>query len=147
MEALGGGLGGLWNSNHPFRKRPKKPDSKSKSKSSDSAAATGRAGYQFPLKQAVTAGSLAFAGDTIAQLRERWTKREPLNFESNALTKVSGNSKLLLFLFFFSILLCCVWLLRKWGEKEVWSLKLWELCVCCPLFGCQWKCLSESRNN
>ena len=113
MEALGGGFGGLWNSNHLFRKRPKKPESKSKSKSSDSAAATGRAGYRFPLKQAVTAGSLALAGDTIAQLRERWTKREPLNFESNALTKVSGNSKLLLFLCFPFFLLCCVWLLRK----------------------------------
>ncbi|XP_075668280.1 protein sym-1 isoform X1 [Castanea sativa] len=87
MEALGGGLGGLWNSTHLFRKRPKKPESKSKSKSSDSAAATGRAGYRFPLKQAVTAGSLALAGDTIAQLRERWTKREPLNTDSIALTK------------------------------------------------------------
>ena len=112
MEALGGGLGGLWNSNHPFRKRPKIPDPKSKS--FDSAFATDRAGYQFPLKQAVTVGSLALAGDTIAQLREWWTKREPLNYDSNALIEVSGNSKLLLFLCFpFFFLLCCVWLLRK----------------------------------
>ncbi|KAL0008128.1 hypothetical protein SO802_009630 [Lithocarpus litseifolius] len=87
MEALGGGLGELWNSNHPFRKRPKKPNSKSKS--SNSAAATGRAGYQFPLKQAVMAGWLAVADNTIAQLREHWTKQKPLNSDSNALTKVS----------------------------------------------------------
>ena len=105
MEALGGGLGGLWNSNHPFRKRPKILDSKSKS--FDSAVATSRAGYRFPLKQAVTAGWLALIGNTITQLREQWTKGKPLNYDSNALTKVSGNSKLLLFLcfpFFFVML-------------------------------------------
>ena len=92
--------------NHPFRKRPKKPDSKSKS--TNSAAAIGRAGYWFPLKQAITAISLALAGDTIAQLRERWTKREPLNSDSNALTEVSGNSKLLLFLCFPPLFFCFV---------------------------------------
>ena len=58
----------------------------------------------------------ALAGDNIAQLRERWTKREPLNSDSNALAKVSGNSKLLLFLcfpfLFLFFLLCCVWF---WG--------------------------------
>lgn len=83
MEALGGGLGGFWNPNLPFRKRPKKRGSKS----SDSAETTSRPGYRFPLKQAATAGSLALTGDTIAQLRDRWTKRKPLDSDSNAFTK------------------------------------------------------------
>ncbi|KDO63432.1 hypothetical protein CISIN_1g044417mg, partial [Citrus sinensis] len=33
-------------------------------------------GYRFPLKQAATAGSLAFTGDTIAQLIQRWRKQK-----------------------------------------------------------------------
>ncbi|KAF5458489.1 hypothetical protein F2P56_022513 [Juglans regia] len=81
MDALGGGLGGLWGLNSPFRKRAD-TGSKSNSKSSDSVEATGRAGYRFPLKQAVTAGSLALAGDTIAQLSERWRKGKALNQNS-----------------------------------------------------------------
>uniref|UniRef100_A0A2N9I729 Reticulon domain-containing protein n=1 Tax=Fagus sylvatica TaxID=28930 RepID=A0A2N9I729_FAGSY len=91
LVVVEGGLGGFWNPNLPFRKRPKKTGSKS----SDSAETTSRPGYRFPLKQAATAGSLALTGDTIAQLRDRWTKRKPLDSDSNAFTK------------------------KMWGEKEV----------------------------
>ncbi len=133
MEALGGGLGGFWNPNLPFRKRPKKTGSKS----SDSAETTSRPGYRFPLKQAATAGSLALTGDTIAQLRDRWTKRKPLDSDSNAFTKV-GENKTVHFFFFLCVfvLLCCGWLLRKCGGKKkckVWNFR--ELCFCFPLFG------------
>ncbi|KAB1210210.1 PXMP2/4 family protein 4 [Morella rubra] len=88
MEALGGGLGGLWNLNFPFRKRPK---SGSKSKSSDSAETIGRGGFHFPLKQAATAGSLALAGDTIAQLRARMRKGKAL--EQHSLSDSHGFTK------------------------------------------------------
>ena len=52
--------------------------------------------------------------------------------------------------FFFVFPFFCYAVFGCWeneGKKkcEVWN--FWELCVCCPLFGCQWKCLSESRNN
>ncbi|XP_062153751.1 uncharacterized protein LOC133861938 [Alnus glutinosa] len=89
MDAFGGGLGGLWSLNYPFRRRAK---GGSKSKSSDSVEATGRAGFQFPLKQAVVAGSLALAGDTIAQLRERWRKTKALN-QKQSLSDPHGFSK------------------------------------------------------
>ncbi|KDP35048.1 hypothetical protein JCGZ_11209 [Jatropha curcas] len=70
MEALGGGNGGFfWGWNREIRKR--KPYScKSNASKSYDGVAGGR--HQFPLKQAVTAGSLALAGDTIAQVRDRW---------------------------------------------------------------------------
>lgn len=108
MEALGGGLGGLWGLNSPFRKRAD-TGSKSNSKSSDSVEATGRAGHGFPLKQAATAGSLALAGDTIAQLGERWRKGKVLNqnsvSDSHGFTKVRGA----LWFFLFSSLLSFCW--------------------------------------
>ncbi|XP_059663275.1 uncharacterized protein LOC132308974 [Cornus florida] len=73
MDALGGGGGdGFWGM-RPFRSEQGKGRRRSKP-SDDSAEPTGGAGYRFPLKQAVTAGSLALTGDTIAQLRERWVK-------------------------------------------------------------------------
>ncbi|XP_059449071.1 protein SYM1-like [Corylus avellana] len=89
MDALGGGLGGLWNLNYPFRRRAKDG---SKSKSSDSVEATSGAGLRFPLKQALIAGSLALSGDTIAQLSERWRKAKALNHEQS-LSDPDGFSK------------------------------------------------------
>ncbi|KAK8653426.1 hypothetical protein V6N13_127428 [Hibiscus sabdariffa] len=75
MEALGGN-GAFCGWKLPDIRRPKKP-SPSKSKSSDSSVEpTGGGGHRFPLKQAVTAASLAITGDTIAQLNDRWRKRK-----------------------------------------------------------------------
>ncbi|KAA8524966.1 hypothetical protein F0562_011396 [Nyssa sinensis] len=79
MDALGrgGGHGGFWGM-RPFHSQRRSRGSKP----SDSVDATGGAGYRFPLKQAVTAGSLALTGDTIAQLRGRWTKKKSLERQS-----------------------------------------------------------------
>lgn len=93
MEALGGGNGGIWRWNFTQRNKNKKQfDSRSKrsnSKRSDSVDATGRTGYRFPFKQAVTAASLALTGDTIAQVTDRWRKRNALeNSDSSRLSKV-----------------------------------------------------------
>ncbi|GMG98515.1 hypothetical protein Nepgr_000355 [Nepenthes gracilis] len=78
MDALGcGGHGFLWwHRRFPSHLRGGGERDKSCNASSESAqAAPGGAGYRFPLKQAVTAGSLALAGDTIAQLEERLRNR------------------------------------------------------------------------
>lgn len=79
MDALGGGgyCGSLWWRRRPFdhrrRKRGERNQRQNSSSESAQAANDGvAAGHGFPLKQAVTAGSLALAGDTIAQLRQRW---------------------------------------------------------------------------
>ncbi|XWS33032.1 hypothetical protein CRYUN_Cryun22dG0043100 [Craigia yunnanensis] len=75
MEALGGNSP-FWGWKLPEIRSTKRPFS-SKSKSSDSTAeATVGGGYRFPLKQAVKAASLALAGDTIAQLSDRWRKQK-----------------------------------------------------------------------
>lgn len=75
MDAFAGGRGGLWW--NPSRKTPASNSQRRTSKPSDSAeGARGTAGFRFPFKQAVTAGSLALTGDTIAQLRERWGSRK-----------------------------------------------------------------------
>ncbi|XVE83565.1 hypothetical protein DITRI_Ditri16bG0097300 [Diplodiscus trichospermus] len=75
MEALGGN-GAFWGWKFPEVKSTKRPFS-SKSKSSDSTAeATGRGGSRFPLKQAMTASSLALMGDTIAQVNGRWREQK-----------------------------------------------------------------------
>ncbi|KAK5775721.1 uncharacterized protein LOC108478237 [Gossypium arboreum] len=75
MEALGGN-GAFWGWKLPEIRNTKRP-LPSKSKSSDSSAeSTGSRGYRFPLKQAVTASSLALTGDTIAQLSSHWRKRK-----------------------------------------------------------------------
>ncbi|XP_031383701.1 protein Mpv17 isoform X1 [Punica granatum] len=82
MDALSGGAagnGGLWGWKRPPLNGKSSDSSKRSSKPSDSAEAAGRTGYQFPLKQALTAGSLALAGDTIAQVRERWRRRKQLH--------------------------------------------------------------------
>lgn len=76
MEALGGGSHHIWlwlnsagfNSQRrrrSERQRRQRASSDSSSKSATNAAAS----HRFPLKQALTAGSLALAGDTIAQFR------------------------------------------------------------------------------
>ncbi|KAJ0051590.1 hypothetical protein Pint_02452 [Pistacia integerrima] len=90
MEALGGGSGGILGWNFLRRKAKPRNSGSRNSKSSDSVEATGRAGYRFPLKQAVTAGSLALTGDTIAQLIDRWRKdkalkQHPLHSDKNDL--------------------------------------------------------------
>jgi len=76
MSALG--VGGLWWRGNPFdyrrRKRGERNQRQNGSSESARAANSGAtAAHGFPLKQAVTAGSLALAGDTIAQFRQRWT--------------------------------------------------------------------------
>ncbi|KAJ4729625.1 Peroxisomal membrane protein MPV17 [Melia azedarach] len=89
MEALGGGGFLHWN----FSQQRAKPfkSQRRKSKSSDSAEATGGAGYSFPLKQAATAGSLALTGDTIAQLIQRWRKHKAS--EQRSLTRSEDSDK------------------------------------------------------
>ncbi|KAK7263687.1 hypothetical protein RJT34_31281 [Clitoria ternatea] len=69
MDVIGGGYWGLWRWNPLPQSRRRRPF---RSKSG-SAGPTG-GGYRFPLKQAVTAASLALTGDTIAQLTNRWKK-------------------------------------------------------------------------
>lgn len=105
MHALGGGgHGGFWG----WDSIPKKPEQQRKrfdSKSSSSVEATGGPGFRFPLKQAVTAGSLALTGDTIAQLRERWRKAKTL--DSNPTSQVSLTSLVFVVLGFFD------WFLRQ----------------------------------
>lgn len=54
------------------------------SKPSDSAEQNGGAGFRFPIKPAVTAGSLALTGDTIAQLRERWVTNKSLQKQQHS---------------------------------------------------------------
>uniref|UniRef100_A0A2K1ZKL0 Uncharacterized protein n=1 Tax=Populus trichocarpa TaxID=3694 RepID=A0A2K1ZKL0_POPTR len=72
MEAGSGGNRGLWGWKWEHKRR--KQQSKA-SRSSESA--SGGGGYRFPLKQAVTAGSLALTGDTVAQVTDRWRKKKP----------------------------------------------------------------------
>ncbi|KAL2937462.1 PXMP2/4 family protein 4 [Bienertia sinuspersici] len=73
-------LGGSWWSSHPFKhiqqrgiRRRKNHRNTNQNASSSSSSAQSNVGFRFPLKQAVTAGSLALTGDTIAQLRNRRT--------------------------------------------------------------------------
>lgn len=80
MDAIGSGCWGLWQWNPlpESRRRQIRPKS-------GAAGATGGGGYQFPVKQAVTAASLALTGDTIAQLTNRWRKAEE---DSQVSTKI-----------------------------------------------------------
>ncbi|KAI3437547.1 uncharacterized protein J3R85_005330 [Psidium guajava] len=78
MGALGGGCGHGWllGWNGPSRNEGSSgPRRRSSSMPSDSVESTGRAARRFPLKQAATAGSLALAGDTIAQVMERLRRK------------------------------------------------------------------------
>mgnify|MGYP004717351083 CR=1 FL=1 len=83
MGSLGGG--GNWGPfgmgqlnfhdfNNNRRRSPRKRSIRESKSSSNSADITGRTGYQFPVKQAFMAASLALTGDTIAQLSQRWVK-------------------------------------------------------------------------
>ncbi|KAG5020877.1 hypothetical protein JHK87_016732 [Glycine soja] len=63
------GCWGLWKWNPLPQSRRRRIRS-----NSGSADAAGGGGYRFPVKQAVTAASLALTGDTIAQLSHRWRK-------------------------------------------------------------------------
>ncbi|KAF7822960.1 Protein Mpv17 [Senna tora] len=78
MDAIGGGHYGIWNWNplprHKSRRARRQRRFDSKSESSGSAESAGGSDLRFPFKQAVTAGSLALTGDTIAQLTARWRK-------------------------------------------------------------------------
>ncbi|KAL6986812.1 hypothetical protein U1Q18_043211 [Sarracenia purpurea var. burkii] len=76
MDALSGGTGGFWGLLPFHSQQSRRSKRKGSSKPVDSTDCTGGTGFRFPLKQAVTAGSLALTGDTIAQLRERWVKTE-----------------------------------------------------------------------
>ncbi|KMT01974.1 hypothetical protein BVRB_9g208970 [Beta vulgaris subsp. vulgaris] len=73
-------LGNSWWSSHPFnhfRRRARKQRgerNKNQKASSSESSAQANPSFRYPLKQAVTAGSLALTGDTIAQLRHRWTQ-------------------------------------------------------------------------
>lgn len=69
---LGMDASGFWNWNPLFGKS--KPSRRRRIHSNSGS--TGGGGYRFPLKQAVTAASLALTGDTIAQLRDRWSKAQ-----------------------------------------------------------------------
>ncbi|KAM7497964.1 hypothetical protein LguiA_022378 [Lonicera macranthoides] len=89
LGASGWGNGGIWGErpfrSHRQRKTRSNKSSSSSSKPSNSPESTGGggAGHRFPLKQAVTAGSLALTGDTIAQLRDRWVKNKSVEQTSN----------------------------------------------------------------
>ncbi|BAT90092.1 hypothetical protein VIGAN_06126700 [Vigna angularis var. angularis] len=69
MDAIGSGCWGLWKWNPLPQSRRRRVR-----RNSGSAGATGGGGYRFPVKQALTAASLALTGDTIAQLSNRWKK-------------------------------------------------------------------------
>lgn len=112
MDAIGSGHYGFWNWNplpgNPKSRRARRQrrfDSKSESSSpADSAAGSS---FRFPVKQAVTAASLALAGDTIAQLTQRWKKAQALQqhsgLDSGGSSQVCGNF-ISVFLFGFTAL-------------------------------------------
>ncbi|MED6111796.1 hypothetical protein PIB30_055624 [Stylosanthes scabra] len=85
MDALGGQHCGFWNWNPFFSKKPR--PSQRRPIRSNSGSTAGQ-GYQFPIKQAVTAASLSLTGDTIAQIRDRWSKAKAANNHSNDLQDV-----------------------------------------------------------
>jgi protein Mpv17 len=71
MDAIGFGNGfcGFWKWNPSSDSRRRRIRSNSTSPGS-----VVGGGYQFPVKQALTAASLALTGDTIAQVSNRWSK-------------------------------------------------------------------------
>ncbi|XP_009617141.1 protein sym-1 isoform X2 [Nicotiana tomentosiformis] len=88
MGSLSGGNGSLWgmgffhSQEWNFERRRRRSSGEKEGKSSSNASKSSRAdvnggsGYRFPLKQAMTASSLALTGDTLAQLRDRWLKNK-----------------------------------------------------------------------
>uniref|UniRef100_A0A7N0TJM5 Uncharacterized protein n=1 Tax=Kalanchoe fedtschenkoi TaxID=63787 RepID=A0A7N0TJM5_KALFE len=86
MGSLGGGMGRLFWWNGLSRRAPRRSDSdqQRRSKSSGSTGGTSSsATYRFPINQAVAAGGLALTGDTIAQVNQRWRKRESGNVDKD----------------------------------------------------------------
>ncbi|CAA0813307.1 Peroxisomal membrane 22 kDa (Mpv17/PMP22) family protein [Striga hermonthica] len=82
MGSLGAsGSGGLWGMG-PFhrnihRRRDKGSKPSNSSKDNAGQATTGAdSPYNFPLKESATAASLVLAGDTIAQVRQKWVKHK-----------------------------------------------------------------------
>lgn len=98
MGATAGGSGGIWGIG-PFydgiyRRRCKKRSTGNReskpSSSGDSFGGGASSSYRFPVKQAATAASLAFTGDTIAQLRHRWvTKKDTLSHSQDFKNTIS----------------------------------------------------------
>ncbi|KAF3648130.1 hypothetical protein FXO38_18332 [Capsicum annuum] len=85
MGSLSGGNGSLWGMGffhsqewNCGRRRKRRSNGKNSSNnaSKSSVDASDGAGYRFPMKQALTASSLALTGDTIAQFRDRWIKNK-----------------------------------------------------------------------
>ncbi|XP_009768212.1 protein SYM1 [Nicotiana sylvestris] len=88
MGSLSGGNGSLWgmgffhSQEWNFERRRRRNSGKKEGKSSSNASKSshadvnGGSDYRFPLKQAMTASSLALTGDTLAQLRDRWLKNK-----------------------------------------------------------------------
>ncbi|KAI4378351.1 hypothetical protein MLD38_015842 [Melastoma candidum] len=81
MGALSGGgcHGSFWGWRSDEWSRPRNRRQRRDCKSdgvSDSAGSNRSSGYRFPIKQAVTAGSLALTGDTIAQVQARLRRRK-----------------------------------------------------------------------
>ncbi|XP_042477129.1 protein sym-1 [Macadamia integrifolia] len=73
MKALGGNGGFLWWNGLPKRRRysSQRRESPKSSNSDVGGKAGGGSGFDFPLKQAATAASLALTGDAIAQVSAR----------------------------------------------------------------------------
>lgn len=90
MEALGGGNGGFLGWGFPPRKPKQSKSQRRNVNSSESVDATGGTGFHFPLKQALTAGSLSLTGDTLAQLIDRWKRTKALKQNS---ASYSGDSE------------------------------------------------------
>ncbi|KAL3509086.1 hypothetical protein ACH5RR_028487 [Cinchona calisaya] len=61
---------------HEFISNRSRRISRESKRSSNSVDTTGGTSYRFPVKQAVTAASLALTGDTIAQLIQRWANHK-----------------------------------------------------------------------
>ncbi|OMO83868.1 Mpv17/PMP22 [Corchorus capsularis] len=124
MEALGGN-GAFWGWNIP-EIRSKKKSFSSNSKSSDSTAeVTAGGGYRFPLKQAVTAASLALTGDTIAQLSDRWRKQNQSLSSSADTNKTPQNLMLKVLLNQIVLGPCVIAVVFAWNN--LWLGKLSEL--------------------
>ena len=126
LGGAGGGHGGLWW--RPFESQKRQGRRRRSSKPSDSVdRTTSGGGYRFPLKQALTAGSLAFAGDTIAQLSERYRKRNSLSDSDSD----SGFSKVSM-----SLVVPAACGLFGWRENvgHIMKLKFWKFSLLVPQF-------------
>ncbi|VFQ59111.1 unnamed protein product [Cuscuta campestris] len=90
---MGSPHSGDWNRRRRRRGRGGEKDvrnGESGAAGSNSLDATHGAGYRFPSKQALTAGSLALTGDTIAQLRDRWVRSKDVLPKHPQLQDVAG---------------------------------------------------------